>query len=344
MKDFKLMMVGSDKVFAIENFYNKYLLESGVNLCRFNSYNIFFDYYHRNLFHKMLFKAGLSGVFKKINEQFIHEVQQNRPDVIWVFKGMEIFPASLQWAGNKGIKLLNYNTDNPLIFTGKGSGNQYVTDSIPFYDMHLTYSLGIKKELEDRYGVKVAVLPFGFDDNESLYQNSRRQHEVIKTCFLGNPDPVRAAFIKALAEKGVAIDIYGNNWNKFITNPNITLFPPAYGTEQWKVLYRYRVQLNLMRIHNEDAHNMRSFEVPGIGGIMAAPDTPEHRLYFENGKEAFFYHDVNDCAATIKNLLGMDGIQANKIRLAARKRSKESGYSYEARARQALQYINALMQ
>ena len=43
-----------------------------------------------------------------------------------------------------------------------------------------------------------------------------------------------------------------------------------------------------MRIHNPDSHNMRSFEVPGVGGIMVAPDTKEHRIFFEVGKEIFY--------------------------------------------------------
>lgn len=338
----KILIVGSDKVFAIENFYTKYLRLSGVHIDAFNAYNIFFDYYHKHILHKIIFKAGLSTIYKKINNLFIEAVQKYRPDAIWVFKGMEIFPASLEWARKENIKLINYNPDNPLIFSDKGSGNQHVTDSISLYDLHLTYHMEVKKELEERFHVKVAILPFAFDDNESLYQECCRQQEVIKACFLGNPDSRRAACIQALAANGIPIDVYGNNWDKFLKHENITLFPPAYGTEQWKVLWRYRVQLNLMRIHNDNSHNMRSFEVPGIGGIMVAPDNIEHRMYFEDRKEVYLYKDTADCITIIKELLNMPAGEANMIRKAARERSVRSGYSYKARAAQALEVIKKI--
>ena len=51
----------------------------------------------------------------------------------------------------------------------------------------------------------------------------------------------------------------------------------------WKVLRKYRVQLNLMRPHNLDSHNMRSIEVPAVGGIGLFPDTPDHERFFEKG-------------------------------------------------------------
>lgn len=342
MKGIRIMTVGSDKIFAIENFYNKYLRQSGVHVDVFNSYNIFFDYYYKNIVNKIIFKTGLSAIFRKINAQFKEAVLKYRPDVIWIFKGTEIFPDSLKWAKEQNVKLVNYNPDSPFIFSDKGSGNQHVTDSISLYDLHLTYHMGVKKELEDQFHCKAAILPFAFDDNEQLYQECCRQQEVLKTCFLGNPDKKRTEFIEALAAKGIIIDVYGNDWKNFLTHANITIFPPAYGKEQWKVLWRYRAQLNLMRIHNDNSHNMRSFEVPGIGGIMVAPDTIEHRIYFENDKEAFLYKDVNDCADIIKNLLAMESTTSNAIRVAARQRSVTSGYSYEARAKQALNYMESL--
>jgi len=124
--------------------------------------------------------------------------------------------------------------------------------------------------------------------------------------------------------------------------PNINIFPPVYGVETWKALRRYRAQLNLMRAHNEDSHNMRSFEVPGIGGVMVAPDTPDHRLYFKDQEEVFLFQDVKSCAAIVKKLLDLDVVQVNRIRAEARKRSVYSGYSYKDRSKQLLRYLEQL--
>ena len=42
----KVLIIGSDKVFSIENFYVKYLKELGVNLKHFTAQAIFYDYYY----------------------------------------------------------------------------------------------------------------------------------------------------------------------------------------------------------------------------------------------------------------------------------------------------------
>jgi spore maturation protein CgeB len=338
----KLMIVGSDKIFAIENFYVRYLRQAGIEVYTFSAQSIFYDYYKESLLNKLIFKTGFSGILKKINLLFREAVEQFNPEVIWVFKGMEISPDSLLWTKNKGIKLLNYNPDNPFIFSGRGSGNQYVIDALPLYDLHFTYNLEIQQQLKDKYQARTAYLPFGFDISEELFNKCASQKEIGNVCFLGNPDRKRAGFLKALSDKNITIDIFGNSWNKFISGDGITIYPPVYGDELWKVLRRYRVQLNMMRIHNENSHNMRTFEVPGVGGIMIAPETKEHEMFFKNGKEIFLYKDATTCAAIIKQVLSLSYEEANQIRYNARDASLERGYQYKDRAIKVLEVIKSL--
>src|ERR1700722_10187495 len=101
----KILIVGSDKVYAIENFYKKYLEERGEQVYLFTAQNYFYAYYQKSFFNKLLYKASLSGIISKINNLFRTTVEQFGPDLIWVFKGMEITPDSLEWAKAKKIKL-----------------------------------------------------------------------------------------------------------------------------------------------------------------------------------------------------------------------------------------------
>jgi hypothetical protein len=63
---------------------------------------------------------------KKINRDIIRSIETFRPDLIWIFKGMEIYPETLEYAKKKGILLANYNPDHPFIFATAGSGNANV--------------------------------------------------------------------------------------------------------------------------------------------------------------------------------------------------------------------------
>ena len=110
----------------------------------------------------------------------------------------------------------------------------------------------------------------------------------------------------------------------------------------WDTLRKYRIQLNIMRPHNLDSHNMRTFEVPGIGGIQLAPDTKEHRLFFEADKEIFLYNTVEECVNKINYLLSLTTEQANQYRTYAREACVKNKYSYKDRAQQVLAVLEKL--
>jgi spore maturation protein CgeB len=337
-----LLIVGSDQVWSLERVYLKYIRQSGVPVELFAAQNLFYAYHQRSLWNKIKLKLGAPGIYRAINAQLRRAVEENKPGVVWVFKGMEIWPQTLEWIRSRGIKLVNYNPDNPFIFTGSGSGNRYVTDSIRLFDIHFTYNLQVKKRLEEEYYMRTAFLPFGFDLEDGLFERYGEEPEILRTCFVGNPDKQRLGIIMELAEAGLEIDLYGNDWEKFARHPLLKIFPPVYGNDFWKIIRRYRVQLNLMRIHNEDSHNMRSFEVPGIGGIMLAPDTTEHRMFFTDGKEASLFADTKDCLARARMLLALGKEEADTIRSAARERSIGGGYTYKQRATSAMELMEKL--
>jgi spore maturation protein CgeB len=338
-----LFIAGSDKIYAIENFYVKYLREAGVDVFHFPAQSIFYDYYQDGILNKLIYRSGLSGILQTINKRFKSSVEEFKPDIIWVFKGMEIFPETLQWAKKKGIFLINYNGDSPFIFSGKGSGNANVTGSMALYDLFLTYNSEDKKQMESELKVRSEILPFGFELDEGVFRKLEKTEEINKVCFLGNPDELRGRFLTGLADSDVKIDVYGNNWKQFVNHRNISTFSAVYGEEFWYTLRKYRVQLNLMRPHNMTSHNMRTFEAAGAGAIQLAPDTPDHRIYFKEKEQILLFNDVASCYGIIVHLLNLDHEDAKKIRTNARQRSLSGGYSYQCRSKQALTYLKGLL-
>jgi spore maturation protein CgeB len=335
--------VGSDEIYAIENFYVKYLRELGAEVSLFTAQNYFYEYYNKSVLNKLFYKSALSGIIGRINGLFKAAIERFRPNIIWVFKGMEIMPESLKWAKSRKIKLVNYNPDNPFIFSGAGSGNRNVIEAVPLYDLHFTYNLAIKEKLEKDYRIKTVFLPFGFDLNDALFRTCADQGEIVRLCFAGNPDRGRAEFVKNMARAGLQIDVFGHHWNHFIKDSSVRIYPPQYGDEFWKVLRRYRVQLNLMRPHNESSHNMRTFEIPAVGGIMLAPDTREHRLFFTDRQEVILFSGINKCVEQAAVLLESSGPATTMIREKARERCLRSGYSYRERTETVLDALKKIV-
>ena len=337
-----ILLVGASKEPAIEQYFLKHLKELGAKANLLPIQDVFFEYYEKNIFNKVMFRTKLSSIYKKLNDLFKAEVERQKPDVIWIFKGMELFPSTLTWARDKKIKLVNYNPDNPFFFSGRGSGNSNVIESIGLYDLHFAYDPAVRDRIIREYKIDCSLLPFGFEEDEALYQRCRQQEEQVQLCFVGSPDRERIIFLQEIAQK-VPLAIYGPTWDKYIQHKNISIFDAVHGEAFWKALHRYRIQLNRLRPHNPNAHNMRSFEVPVIGGIMLAPDTPDHRLYFQENKEIFLYKNAGECIDRVNDLLRMDKQAADQVRTNARLRSMNSGYSYYERTKLALSNLEQLL-
>jgi spore maturation protein CgeB len=343
MTRMKILLVGSDHTWSLERIFVKHLAEEGIDVELFAAQNRFYSY-NASLINKFKIRAGLSRIYGSINRELRETITRFRPDIVWVFKGMEVLPDTLRWLRAEGIRTVNFNPDNPFIFTGKGSGNANVTRSIPLYDLHFTYNLEVKRRLEKESGQRTAFLPFGFELSETTFLAAAAAGpEANAVCFLGNPDPQRAAFILGLVKAGLPVDLYGNDWDRFAdAAPNLRIFPAVYEEGFWRTLRSYRVQLNLMRIHNLDSHNMRSFEVPGVGGIMLAPATTEHRMFYSNKEEAFLFRDAEEAISMAGELLALDKGEAGDIRQNARLRSINSGYTYLERVRGAIRELRGL--
>jgi spore maturation protein CgeB len=341
----RLLLVGADSNYAIERPYLNHLSKiDGVEYVElFRAQNQFLQYFNRSVLNKIIYRIGFSKVLRKINKDLINMIEAKQPDAVLIFKGMEIFPSTLIWTRDRGIKLINYNPDNPFLFSGKGSGNINITKSIGLYDLHFTYDRDIKKRIEDEFQIQVHTLPFGFDVSQQLFESSCMKPEIKKVCFVGSADINRVSFLTQLAQRGVQIDLYGNNWKGVFRTSNVQVNGPVYGDEFWETLCRYRIQLNLMRPHNPHSHNMRTFEVPGIGGIQLAPNTYDHSTYFNPGTEIFLFDGVVDCVEQINKLLGLPIEAAQIIRRSAREKSIVAGYSYQKRAEQVYKTINQLL-
>ncbi|MEY4292991.1 MAG: hypothetical protein RIQ61_1389 [Bacteroidota bacterium] len=335
----KILLIGSNYDWSIENSYlcqfRKLKIESNLYALQ----NKFYEYYFASNFNKIIYRLGFSKILISINDELIQFVDNYSPTHIWVFKGMEILPSTLKIWKSKGIKLINYNPDNPFIFTGSGSGNKNITNSINLYDWYLSYDSTVVKQLQ-QMNIHTNLFPFAINlADDFKYPNDALS--INKIAFIGNPDQERVLFLNQLAELKIPIDVYGHNWNKFSLHKGIEVHDALDKVAYQQLVPKYRAVLNLMRIHNLDSHNMRSLEIPAYGGVQLASNTKDHEEFFENGKEIFLFSDAQEVAwqwyhiqeLSIENLQkGINSAQ-NKLRLM---------HSYAARMEFFLSELNKI--
>ncbi|MEO0981629.1 MAG: glycosyltransferase [Pseudomonadota bacterium] len=276
------------------------------------------------------------------NNRLLAQARKHRPDLIWLFKGMDIQPRTLRQLREDGHKIACLNADHPFEHYARGAGNRSVADAVALYDVYLTYSARIAGEIKARHArLRTEILPFGHELDDAGFANIAGMKEVQRACFVGTPDAARVRTLRALSGAGVPVDVYGHGWARhWRALGGARIFPAAEGEDLYPVLRAYRVQLNLFRPHNVGAHNMRSFEVPAAGGVMLAPASPEHERFFEDGGEAIYFSGERDMIGKAKALLAKGVWEIQRLRNRARRRSAVSGYHYRDRARAALAILS----
>jgi spore maturation protein CgeB len=339
----KILMTDSKNERLLAHYYASHLRSMKDITIGSLYYTDEFDNYYKSIWNKATYRIFPKRILDKINSGIIRSIENFKPDLVWIIKGMEIYPETLDYAKKKGIKLVNYNPDHPFIYKSAGSGNEYVKNSIPVYDLHLSYSREILKDLQQSYQITGKWLPFGYEISQETFESATREREIKRVAFTGMADEERKRVIDVLTGAGIQVDLIGPDWQKFFKPSSlINVFDGVYSNSFWNVLRKYRVQINMFRKQNINSHNMRSFEIPGVGGIMLAPYSAEHVEFFEPGKDAFFYKNDEELIERANNILALSDQESGQIRLNARTRSEQSGYSYLVRSEMALEYFKSM--
>ncbi len=280
------------------------------------------------------------------NRSLLKLAETTSPEVVWLFKGQSIYPSTVRKLRKLDKYPVAYNADHPFDFFSRGSGNENVANAVGEYALYMTFSRHIAEQLHQRYpSLKICVIPFGHSVDEASYSKIRDGEEIVRVCFLGNPDQHRAASIGQLIAAGFDVDVYGYGWHRFeALTRGARILGPVLGLDMFRTLRRYRVQLNFLRPHNVASHNMRSFEIPACGGIMLAEDTIEHREFFRPQVEAFYFSHPSQMVMQAGRLLKLSRQEADEIRARARLRSLDQPYSYLERSRLALSHLEGLVQ
>ena len=322
----KICIVGSSGKYAIERHYISGLKSQNIDCVLIGVQQHFLEYYHKSIFNKIQYRLGLSGILKRGNKIVSEQIRKFEPDVIWVFKGMEILPKTLKQWRKAGYTLVCYNPDHPFVFSGLGSGNSNVTESINIYNHHFTYSPEIRERLHQNGQKSVSMLPFGFDS--LAIQNRKeikgRKHD--RLCFIGNADRFRKEKVLKLCAAGVKIDVYGIGWDT--SHELLKIEGPVYDDDYWTTAAKYLIHLNVFRPHNIRSHNMRTFEIPAIGSVLISPYTKQQTEFFESEKEMFFYESDDDLVQTCKKVLQLDSKALIEVGNSARQKSLSADYSY----------------
>jgi spore maturation protein CgeB len=326
-KKVSILLIGSSAKTSLELMYLRAFKSCGYK-------NIYLLDLKKNIF---LFKIKYVNYLLKLFEKIFLSFQlikfflskKNVYNIIIIFKGKEIFFKTLKKikSFSSNSILININPDDPFN-TDENISDKNVIKSIKLYDIYCIWSKKIFSRLL-RLGYKnIRYLPFALDHTYyDLKKNKKINNHIL---FIGSWDRRREFFIKKLSY--FKIKIYGNGWNnaskEIKENKNIFIFyKEALPLESIKAMNRAAVTLNILRRQNRTSHNMKTFEIPGMGGLMLTERTFEQNIFFSENKYCLMYGGLKELKEKI--LYAYYNKEANNIRINGMKIARR--YSYKDR-------------
>ncbi|MBS1665950.1 MAG: glycosyltransferase [Bacteroidetes bacterium] len=339
----KILVLGTFNEFALEHYYLNGLKRAGADCSYFDIAHDYDTAIETSLLNKFINRLSPSLLFEPCNKKLLQFIGNKQFDAILVFKGMTLYPATLEKLKSHTKLLCCYNPDHPFKFYSTGSGNKNIVNSIDHYDIYFTYAQKIAEQLKQGWKTEAHVIPFGYDDVPQLNAGMGGNPYTQQNLFIGAWDKERMDWLLKIHSVGIVV--YGDpNWAKLSNQNRSTNISyggkPKYGMEYKMALQNAGTIINLLRRQNmeEDSHNMRTFEVPGYGGLLVSNRTKEQSQFFEEDKEAVYFDEVGELNDKLAFLSKNESV-ANNIKQAAKTRSEKSGYGYSSRSKEMFEIM-----
>ena len=312
----------------LESFYIKALRDLNYKNIRFLGNNIYFYIF-------CVFKKFKSHHLFKILEYFQYIkfkkfLKNNNIKVMIIFKGIELSEDIYMLLKKKKIMLINIYTDDPFNFNSEATSSKNIIKNMKYYDVFCIFSKKIKKKLSKKFKKNIFFyLPFAYSDQKHLKSNNSK---IIKgkISFVGSYDKERFDLLNKLKEK---IDIIGNAWPVFIKHKTHQFIT---GKKFSRNISESEISLNILKKQNFFSHNMRTFEIPSMGGLMLTTRTSEQNNFFPENKASFMFGSINELNQKITYIL-----KNPKIALKVRKKGYvlSQKHNYKERLKSLINFV-----
>ncbi|HMF56940.1 MAG TPA: glycosyltransferase [Pyrinomonadaceae bacterium] len=300
-----LLIIGSKRTGAIENAFARAFGRLGVPLVDHFDLEQSSRPFRQN---RVINRLTLHVQHEFIGRNLFRHLKNNsqRYDAVIVFKGMQLTPAWLARCKtiSKAGAWVNYNPDDPFNLVSRGATNQNVVNSIGHYDIYATWARRLIPSIQKAGCESVIYLPFAYDKDNHFPEVRRREELEGTVTFIGGWDAQREQVLTEVAE--FDLKIYGEGWDRI--NSRSPLRGKAhpfniYGEELRQVVTSSKASINILRPQNYGSHNMRTFEIPAMRGLMITTSSEEQNSFFPSGQSCLMYEDAQDLRNKLRLLM-----------------------------------------
>ena len=238
---------------------------------------------------------------EEMNDRLVKTTTAFRPDLLFVIKGDDIFPQTLQrLKALGGLRLVNWAVDDPF-----SPSYPDIAPGIPYYDGFFIPDRSYELRLKQGGAREVKFLPFACNPavhrTISLTSGERRRFGSA-VCFVGTVHRSRIDVLGSLIGLDLAI------WGEPFQDPEATVLQAKYrgraGQKQLAKIYNAsRIALNPHHPQAVEGTNMRTFEAAACGIFQLTDRKRYLEETFAFGEEIVCYEDPREVAGLVRYYL-----------------------------------------
>jgi hypothetical protein len=248
--------------------------------------------------------------------------------------------ASLEILGQRGVRRLNFLTDDPW---NPAHRAMWFFESLPLYDQVFSPRTANLDQLVSLGVPCVRYLPFGYAPDQHYVESPDRAGDDAQisadVMFAGGADADRMKAIAPFVEAGFDLALYGGYWDRTRQTRKFAR-GHAEPAQLRRAVANAKVCLCLVRRANRDGHSMRTFEMPAMGGCLLVEDTTEHRTIFGDEDHAVVYFKSDAEAVSHTRALVADPARRRRLATAAHALVASGHHTYADRLQTMVEAVH----
>lgn len=277
-------------------------------------------------------------ILNKINSDLIRLVEENRPELIFIYRGTHIYPKTVKRISKSSI-VFGYNNDNPFNPKYPKHLFRHFLNSTAYYHHVFAYR---QVDIESYKNVGIlhtSMLRSFYIESRNFPINNQKKQYKYDVVFIGHyEDDGRDEIIKEIIEAGFQLQLFGPHWEY---SKNYSYFIskletiPMANSDYNQILNDSKIALVFFSKLNLDTYTRRVFEIPASKTFMLSEYTVDMSSLFIEGKEAEYFRNSKELIIKIEHYLKNE---KERIRIAENgyKKVRKDGHEAVDRAKQIL--------
>lgn len=226
-----------------------------------------------------------------------------RPDIVFLFRGDQVFPATLRAVRSLGSKIVGWQNDNPYSPRHPSYVWRHFRRGVRHYDHLYAYRpANVTDFLEHGCPSASLLRSFYLRELNHRIQPVEDQRFACDVTFIGHWEPDgREAYVRRLLEQDdLDFRLRGTLWERSrivdaILAKQGTIPGPVYKSDYNLALNSAKVALVFLSKLNQDTYTRRCFEITACGTFMLSEYSDDLASLFTPGVEAEYFRSADEC-------------------------------------------------